>query len=291
MNMQLFDLNSIYPDSLYNPPHHCMRRDKDEFREDDLCSTDPASTTVRVQSMRSSLSRQSQGQEFLMHGSVSLHGVRSIDLSRKLARHSNVPQFPSAKALSHGIPREDCQVNTGRRQRTSRLPYLSGLRLSANRHRQQTLPERGPWLRSEALGLCSGLNSYRSLPVHLPLGDVSKKESSRQDPHIAQRARINSDLYFRDSRQRSRRQYDGFRSVRSRFSLYDGPRISRFRAALSYQSAFGVLCYSEQAQHQASSYPFRFGGQIYRRTSRSDGSARRLQITDGLSRSFASGAI
>src|SRR3990172_12994312 len=176
MNMQLFDLNSIYPDSLYNPPHHCMRRDKDEFRENSLCSTDPASATVRVQSMRSSLSRQSQGQKFLMHGSVSLHGVRSIDLSRKLARHSNVPQFPSAKALSHGIPREHRQVNAGRRQRTSRLPHLSGLRLYTHRYRQQALPERETWPRPETRGLCIGLNGYRSLPFHIPVGDVSEKE-------------------------------------------------------------------------------------------------------------------
>jgi len=32
-NMQLFDLNSIYLESSYNPPQHYMRTDEDEFRE------------------------------------------------------------------------------------------------------------------------------------------------------------------------------------------------------------------------------------------------------------------
>ena len=113
-----------------------------------------------------------------MHGSVSLHGIRSIDLSRKLARHRNVPQFPSAKALSHGIPREHRQVNAGRRQRTSRLPHLSGLRLYTHRYRQQALPKRGTWPRPETRGLCVGLNGYRSLPFHIPVGDVSKKKAA-----------------------------------------------------------------------------------------------------------------
>jgi len=267
--MQLFDLNSIYPDSSYNSPHHCMRRDEDEFREHGLCSTDPASTTVRVQSMRPSASWQSQGQELLVHGSVSLHGVRSTDLSRKSARYRNVPQFPSTKTLSHGIPGDDRQIHVGRCQRASRLSHLSGLRLCTHRHRQQALPKRGLWSRSETGNLCAGLNDYRSLLVHLPVGDVSKKESSRQNSYVTQRAGINSDLYFCDSRQRSRCQYDGCRSVRSRFSLYDGPRISRFQEALSYQSAFGILRHPKQAQYQTTSHPFRFGGQSHRRTSRS----------------------
>jgi hypothetical protein len=77
------------------------------------------------------------------------------------------------------------------------------------------------------------------------VGDISKEEGSRQDSHIAQRARINSDLYFHDSRQRSRRQYDGCRSVRIRFGLYNGPGLSRFRTTVSYQSAFSILRYPE----------------------------------------------
>jgi hypothetical protein len=184
--MQLFDLNSIYPDSPYNPPQHCMRRDKDEFRENGLCSTDPASATVRVQPMRPSLSRQSQGQKFFMHGSVFMHGVCSTDVSRKPARYRNVPKFSSTKALSHGLSREDRQVHVGRRQRTSGLPHLPGLRLCTHRHRQQALPERGSWPRLKTGSLCTGLNGYRSLPVHFPVGNISKEEGSRQDSHIAQ---------------------------------------------------------------------------------------------------------
>jgi len=241
--MQFFDLNSTYPKSSYNPPHLCMRRVKDEFRENGLCSTDSASTTVRVQAMRPSLSWQSQGQKFLMHGPVSLHGVCPTDLSRKLARHRNVSQFPSTEALSHGLSREDRQIHAGRRQRTAGLPHLSGLRLSAHRHRQQTLSERGAWPRPEALDLCAGLNDHRSLPIHLPVGNVSEKESGSQDSHVTQRANINSDLYFRDSREYSRRQYDGCCSCRSRFGLYDGPGLSRFRGLyqINQLSAFFVI--------------------------------------------------
>ena len=151
------------------------------------------------------------------------------------------------ETLSHGIPREDLQVNSGRRQRTSGLPHLSGLRLFAHQHRQQTLSGRGSWPGSETRGLCSGLNRHRSLPVHIPLGDISQEESCCQGSHITQRAGINSDLYFRDSRQRSRCQYDGCRSIRSRFCLYDGPSLSRFRAALSDQSAVSILRHQKQA--------------------------------------------
>ena len=181
--MQLFDLNSIYLDSFYNPPQYQLRRCQDEFWENGLRSIASTSTALRVQPVRSSISRQSQSQKLLLSRSISLHGLRSTDLSRKPTRHRNVPQLPQRETLSHGISREALKVNSGRRERTPRLPDLSGLRLFAHQHSQQTLSGRRSWPGSETGGLCSGLNRHRSLPVHIPLGNISQDESCCQGAH------------------------------------------------------------------------------------------------------------
>src|SRR3990172_301248 len=289
--MQLFDLNSIYLESSYNPPQYQLRRCQDEFGENGLRSIAATSAAIRVQPVRSSILRQSQNQELFLSRSVSLHGLRSTDLPRKSTRHCNVPQFPQGETLSHGIPREARQVNAGRRERTSGLPHLSGLRLCAHQHGQQTLSKRRSWSGSETGYLCLGFNRHRSLPVHVPVGNVSQDEGRGQGAYITRCVGIDSDLYFRDSRKRSRRQDDGRRSYRSRLGLYDGPGLSRFRAALPYQSAISLFCHQEQKQYAASPHLFCTSGQNHRRSSRSDSYARRLQITSGLSRSVASGTV
>ena len=289
--MQLFDLNAIYLNSSYNPPQYYLRRSQDEFWKNGLRSIASAPAAIRIQSLCSSISRQSQSQKLLLPRSIPLHGLRSTDLSRKPARHRNVPQLPQGETLSHGIPREARQVNSSRCKRTPGLPHISGLRLCAYQHSQQTLSGRRTGFRSEVGGLCFGFNRHRSLPVHLPMGNVSQDESRYQSTHTPQCAGINSDLYFRGSRKHPRCQDNGYRSLRSRFGLYDGPSVSRFRTALSDQSSFCILCHQEQKQHTASSHLFRSGGQNTRSSSRSNGHARRLQITVGVSRSLSPGTL
>ncbi len=289
--MQFFDLNFVSLNSSYNPPQHCLRRDGDEFGENGLCATDSVSAEVRVQSMRESLSGQLQSKEFLMPRSVALHGVRAVDLSRKPARYRNVSELTSPETLSYGHPGQDRQIYLGGCQRASRLSDLSGLRVRTHQRGQFTLPKRRTWLGPKTRDLCLGLNGYRSVSLDIPVGHVSKEEGSCQDPCAAQCPGIDSDLYFRHSRKRSRRQYDGCRSYKSRFGLYHGPCLSRFRTALSYQSALGLLRDPDEAQSKTSSYIFCTGRQNHRNPSRSNRCARRVQLSIGLSRSYASGSL
>ena len=54
--------------------------------------------------MRRALWWQFVREELLVLGSVSLHGVRTINLPRKSARHRSVPSLYGEQALPHGIP-------------------------------------------------------------------------------------------------------------------------------------------------------------------------------------------
>src|SRR5713101_7464678 len=77
----------------------------DECWQIDLLTTDGLSSFIRVSPMRRTLPGQLQAQEFLLLGPVSLHGLRTANLSREPARHRSLSARESNQALSPGHPR------------------------------------------------------------------------------------------------------------------------------------------------------------------------------------------
>lgn len=77
-----------------------------------------------LSAVRGTVSRQLQGQEFLLSRSVSLHGVCPAHLPGKSARYRNMPSIPTAEAVPYGYPRQGVALNDRRCQRTERLAHL-----------------------------------------------------------------------------------------------------------------------------------------------------------------------
>src|ERR1035438_10841484 len=88
--MTVFDFNSVVHLS------HFLRRNAwqgmaDELRPNRLRATFRLLAQARVQQMHSSLPGPSTTAKVLLPRSVSLHGFRSTDLPRQVARYRNVP--------------------------------------------------------------------------------------------------------------------------------------------------------------------------------------------------------
>lgn len=71
-----------------------------------------------------SLPGESQGQGVHLSRSVSLHGLRTIDLSGEFARYRSLSACPEQQALSHGHPQPGLTKHFGQRQQDSRLAHL-----------------------------------------------------------------------------------------------------------------------------------------------------------------------
>src|SRR3990172_1474523 len=105
----------------------------DAHRTNGLFAVDGPAAEARIQPVRGAVSRQPSGAAVLLLGSVSLHGVRAIDVSGEPARHRDVP----ARAGAEAVPRWPSGVrfaqHAGRRQRDTGLAHLCGLRASPDR--------------------------------------------------------------------------------------------------------------------------------------------------------------
>src|SRR3990167_1845321 len=98
-NDRFIDLNLKFIQTHTSVP---LRKElKDEFRQNDLCSTDGLySLPLRISPLRGALPRQLQNQELFLLGSVSHDGLCPTDLSRESQRHRSVSASPTRQALS-----------------------------------------------------------------------------------------------------------------------------------------------------------------------------------------------
>src|SRR3546814_15636596 len=72
------------------------------FRSACLFSADGVSAAEHFSSLRRSLSGQSQGQGFFLHGSILDDGFCPVDVSRVAARYRTEPACADQAAVSHG---------------------------------------------------------------------------------------------------------------------------------------------------------------------------------------------
>ena len=175
------DLNLI---AYWRHPSATLRQEAAyEFRQDDLLSADGLSSPSRLSSMRRSLPWQLQTPTFFLLGSVSVHGVRAIDLPGESARYRSLSAFGWHEALSHGhsqprLPQHPCECESG-----ARLAYLCRLRPDADLHGSRALCWRQFRCRPQADGLRTRCHNDRSVSFPVPVGTLPQAQGSCQTAH------------------------------------------------------------------------------------------------------------
>ena len=200
--------------------------------------------------MRRSIQRQSQGDQLLLLGPVSLHGIRPTHLPRKPARYRGLPPAQPVRLITWASG-----------ERSPAIPWPMPIR-----HRDwriyadfaqiliaespKTLRRRFLRHRAGANGLCPGFDNHRPVPGSLSLGTSSANARAQSNSipfWICREHSIRVCYYQRES---SRCQYPRQADHRSRGHLHHGSRLSRFRAPLQHSSCGSILCHSDKNQLQ-----------------------------------------
>jgi len=160
-------------------------------------ATDGSSFESRVSQMCATLQRQLPGAEFLVLGSVSVHGVCAVDLPRESARHRRLPAFARPASLSSGHSGYGLAQHPGRCQRKPRLADLCRFRRSPDRGSAPALSPRGFGIGLGEHGLCLGLHRYRSVHDVVPLGSLQVDPARPEAAYAARSARFYPHIYSR----------------------------------------------------------------------------------------------
>src|SRR6267154_1588375 len=121
---------------------------RDEHWAHRLLSADRVPSPPTVSEVRSSIRWWSLSEEFVLLGSVSRDGIRSVDVPRESSRHRSLPRFHRRQALPHGIPRQGGTFDIGRCERITRLANLRRLCARFDRARSPALCARSDRPRS-----------------------------------------------------------------------------------------------------------------------------------------------
>ena len=179
----------------------------DECRPHRFRATDRVPAQQRIPEVRCSLWRGLSFQRLLLLGPVTGDVFRSVDLSRKSARHRGVPSIHEWEALPHGLTWQGGALHPGRRQRGARLAHLCRLRPGSDRDRATASRPRSNRCRPRTESLCPGFHDHRSVPVTVPVGQIPEAQGRRQDAHVAGPAWQYSHVYQHYQRQSARRQH------------------------------------------------------------------------------------
>jgi hypothetical protein len=99
-----------------------------EFRENDLCPVDGLCASLRFPKMRRSIQRQPQSDQLFLLGSVPMHDICPVNLSRKSERYLGKPASNPVQTLSPGNSGECFPQYPRTRQSEERLADLCRLR-------------------------------------------------------------------------------------------------------------------------------------------------------------------
>ena len=156
-----------------------------ELREDGVCPAYGFSAHIRIPSVRGAVRRRVQGQDLLLLGPVSFHGLCPTHLSRKPAGHRGLSPCSRTEALPHGDTGKGVPEYACKRQPGSGLAYLRGFRPDPHRKGAETLRPRLLRGLSGPHRLCARFDHHRPLSVPLPLGGVQKPQRGGQAPHAS----------------------------------------------------------------------------------------------------------
>jgi len=261
------------------------------FRKNCFLSSNGASSASSFSSVCRPIQRQFQDQGVLLPRSISMHGFCPTDLSREPTRHRIMSVGAEEQALSHGDPLFDFSQQFGQRQQGQRLAYLRRSCLLSYTYCAKTLCEREFWPGTGKHRLRSGRNHHRSVPVHVPVGQVPQEQGSNQASHIAGSTRQHSVLHPHIRRQDTRSEYSRHRATGSRFFLRHGSWLSGLRTAICNHSGISFLRDKSQIQSQVPAGLFPFSGQGNRHSLRSVSAAHRVLSSERLSGQTASSAV
>src|SRR3989339_395644 len=216
----------------------------DEYRTNRFFPNHGHAASLGFQQMRQTISGQPQNAEIFLHGSISLHGLRSINLSRELARYRSMPARQSVKIVSHGYSIPHLTKHISRRQRESRLANLRRFCPNPYIHCQRTLCQRRLRHQSGSRSICTRLNYDRFMSVVVFLGTVSQHQSSGQTSYATQPTRQYSRVYPYFRWQTARCQYSRHSNRSAGILLSDGSRLCRFRPTLYNTTGVGFFRYT-----------------------------------------------
>ena len=166
--MTVIDLKSLLDSGYFNLKNN--KEIADEYRPDSLFANNGFSPATRIQKLCRTISRKLQGSKVLMYGSVSMYGIRSVNLLRKPSRHRGMFTCNAIQALSYGDSQQNFKVNSGRCKRKQRLANLRRLCTGADSSCQRTLYRRRFWSRVGPDSLRTRFNNYRLMSVTVPEG-------------------------------------------------------------------------------------------------------------------------
>ena len=98
---------------------------RDEHRAYRLLAAGRVPSPPTVPEVRRPIWWWSLSEYFVLLGSVSGDGIRSVDLPQESSQLRSLPRFHRRQALPHGIPRKDSTFDVGRCERSSRLANLA----------------------------------------------------------------------------------------------------------------------------------------------------------------------
>src|SRR5438445_13009703 len=87
---------------------------RDEHWAHRLLSVGRVPSPPTIPEVRRPIWRWSLSEKFVLLGSVSGDGIRSVDLPRESSRHLSLPRFHRQQALPHGIQRQGSALDVAR---------------------------------------------------------------------------------------------------------------------------------------------------------------------------------
>ena len=156
------------------------------------CRADPSAT---VPPLRGALSRRLQSQSVFVLGSVSVHGLCSINLSREPTRHRRLSEGTLRSTLPPGLPQPCVSQYAGRCQRSARLAHLRGSGGAPDQKGKTALFWRANRCRTTTKRLCTRFDNHRSLFEPLSVGTLSLHQSRDQTAYPTRPAWTDSLLY------------------------------------------------------------------------------------------------
>ena len=184
LKMQFIDLK-FCSHKCHSPASHLQEPTSYEFRENHFLPTDELYPVLRISPMRRAIQRQLQSKKFSMLESISLHGLRPIDLPGKSAGHTGLSSRQPAQTLSHGHTRKGVTKHPGTCQPDAGLENLRRLRSGPDQKSKTALLQRTIWRRAESHGVCPGFNHHRPVPVSVSLGHLPQEKRSRQAAYLS----------------------------------------------------------------------------------------------------------
>jgi hypothetical protein len=206
--------------------------------------------SAHISTLRYPISGKQQRQKFQLSRPISLHGLRSTDLSRESPRYRSMPSSPTTEVIPHGYPRHRGQIKSRRCQRAEGLAYICRSRPFIDHHSPRALQQRPIRHRFRANSICSGCNHDRFMFIDVPLGNLSPDQGCNQIAYTTgpagQYPNVHQHLRWKSTRCKHPR----FASHRTRRFLHNGSWLPGLCQAAQYLKSSGLLCNPIKVQFQ-----------------------------------------